>query len=280
MPLPRTLRWPAAALALLALFAMVGCERGGPARYSDCLLYERYAHPVAALAVPETVRLLDHVDDGLWVLGEGQSLHTVDLSDPRAPRELGVVELPDQVAFHANVATDGSHVYVPVRKQQSGLLAAIDLSDPRHPVLESVITLPGMAHAIAVRGSQGWVPTLDAGLCRLDLSDPSAPQLAERFRALGARRIAMTFGAGGAWLEVDGARADMGVPVVDVVDAVGAGDTFWGNCIGDWAQQASDAAQRVAATLAAAMQAAAINCTRAGCQPPRHAQVLAALGVG
>ena len=179
MPLPRTLRWSAAALALLALFAMVGCERGGTARYSDCLLYARYAHPVAALAVPETVRLLDHVDDGLWVLGEGQSLHTVDLSDPRAPRELGVVELPDQVAFHANVATDGSHVYVPVRKQQSGLLAAIDLSDPRHPVLESVITLPGMAHAIAVRGSQGWVPTLDAGLCRLDLSDPSAPQLAE-----------------------------------------------------------------------------------------------------
>ena len=68
--------------------------------------------------------------------------------------------------------------------------------------------------------------------------------------------------------------------VVEVIDTVGAGDTFWGNCIGDWAQQASDAAQRVAATLAAAMQAAAINCTRAGCQPPRHAQVLAALGVG
>ena len=38
MPLPRTLRWSAAALALLALFAMVGCERGGTARYSDCLL--------------------------------------------------------------------------------------------------------------------------------------------------------------------------------------------------------------------------------------------------
>ena len=128
-----------------------------------------------------------------------------------------------------------------------------------------------------------WIKASDEDLEILGLPEPdraSAPQLAERFRALGARRIAMTFGAGGAWLEVDGARADMGVPVVDVVDAVGAGDTFWGNCIGDWAQQASDAAQRVAATLAAAMQAAAINCTRAGCQPPRHAQVLAALGAG
>jgi len=62
-----------------------------------------------------------------------------------------------------------------------------------------------------------------------------------------------------------------------VLDTVGAGDTFWGNCLADWALQPQGAAERVAVTLRHAMQAAAINCMRAGCQPPAHDQVLAAL---
>lgn len=127
-----------------------------------------------------------------------------------------------------------------------------------------------------------WVKASDEDLVTLGLPDASragAPNAAERLRLLGAQRIALTYGADGAWLEVDGVRAECDVPVVNVVDAVGAGDTFWGNCVGDWALQPQGASQRVASTLASAVQAAAINCTRAGCQPPRHAQVLAALAV-
>ena len=94
-------------------------------------------------------------------------------------------------------------------------------------------------------------------------------QAASFFIAKGASRVALTFGADGAWLQVDGQTAQQAVPKVAVVDTVGAGDTFWGNCLGDWVLQADQPASRVAKTLRDAMQAAAINCSRAGCQPPR-----------
>ena len=129
-----------------------------------------------------------------------------------------------------------------------------------------------------------------------------ADSIAPYFLNQGTRRLALTFGAQGAWLQVDGHSAQAGVPQVEVVDTVGAGDTFWGNCLGDWALDAapdgalggalggaaawptqaaqanrlpasSSAGQRVAQTLRQAMQAAAINCTRAGCQPPAFAEL-------
>jgi fructokinase len=64
-------------------------------------------------------------------------------------------------------------------------------------------------------------------------------------------------------------------PRVNVVDTVGAGDTFWGNCLGDWCEGPEEASTRVPETLRWAMQAAAINCTRAGCEPPTWVEVQA-----
>jgi fructokinase len=75
---------------------------------------------------------------------------------------------------------------------------------------------------------------------------------------------------------VDGVQAHQDVPSIAVADTVGAGDTFWGNCLGDWVCSAESASTRVATTLSQAMVAAAINCTRAGCQPPTWAEVQAA----
>ena len=99
-------------------------------------------------------------------------------------------------------------------------------------------------------------------------------EIAKHFTELGISRVALTFGGDGAWLQVDGKSAEQDVPKVTVVDTVGAGDTFWGNCLGDWVLQPGNAADRVATTLSQAMQAAAINCTRAGCQPPRYSELL------
>lgn len=106
-------------------------------------------------------------------------------------------------------------------------------------------------------------------------------EIAKHFTAQGISRVALTFGGDGAWLQVDGQSAEQDVPQVAVVDTVGAGDTFWGNCLGDWVGdwvgdrvlQPNNAASRVATTLSQAMQAAAINCSRAGCQPPRFAEL-------
>lgn len=125
-----------------------------------------------------------------------------------------------------------------------------------------------------------WIKASDDDLELLGFAAPSranAATIAKQFAAQGCSRIALTFGAQGAYLWVDGHSAQQDVPAVTLVDSVGAGDTFWGNCVADWALQPSGAAQRVDATLRQAMCAAAINCTRAGCQPPLHAEVLAQL---
>jgi len=123
-----------------------------------------------------------------------------------------------------------------------------------------------------------WLKASDEDLELLGYADASlanAATLATHFP--NASRIALTFGVNGAYLQVDGQAAQAPVPQVTVVDTVGAGDTFWGNTLADWSKHPANAHTRVDKTLAWAMQAAAINCTRAGCQPPSQAEVQAAL---
>jgi len=115
-----------------------------------------------------------------------------------------------------------------------------------------------------------WIKASDEDLELLGVHAPSrakGPEIAQLFRQHGTSRIALTFGGEGAWLEVDGASADADVPPTTVVDTVGAGDTFWGNCLGDWVLNA-DGKGRVSQTLKEAMQAAAINCSRAVANHP------------
>ena len=122
-----------------------------------------------------------------------------------------------------------------------------------------------------VKASDEDLQTLGFGAARLE----AAPALAQALRSAcagAASRIALTFGGDGAYLLVDGNSAALPAPRVAVVDTVGAGDTFWGNCVADWVLDHSPSAE---ATLRSAMQAAAINCTRAGCQPPRWSEVQA-----
>lgn len=122
-----------------------------------------------------------------------------------------------------------------------------------------------------VKASDEDLQTLGFGAARLD----AAPALAQALRSAcagAASRIALTFGGDGAYLLVDGSSAALPAPRVAVVDTVGAGDTFWGNCVADWVLGHSASTE---ATLRSAMQAAAINCTRAGCQPPRWSEVQA-----
>jgi fructokinase len=122
-----------------------------------------------------------------------------------------------------------------------------------------------------------WLKASDEDLELLGFPAPQRSQgaeIAKHFTDHGTSRVALTFGGDGAWLQVDGKSAEQDVPVVTVVDTVGAGDTFWGNCLGDWVLNPENASNRVATTLKQAMQAAAINCTRAGCQPPKYADLL------
>ncbi len=117
-----------------------------------------------------------------------------------------------------------------------------------------------------------WVKASDEDLEILGFGQAgleSAAELRQRFARGANRRVALTFGGSGAYLWVEGRQASAAAPSISLVDTVGAGDTFWGSCLADWAGQPDGAAARVAQTLARAMKAAAINCERKGCQPPR-----------
>ncbi|WP_281810295.1 PfkB family carbohydrate kinase [Limnohabitans sp. MORI2] len=126
-----------------------------------------------------------------------------------------------------------------------------------------------------------WLKASDEDLELLGFADVSlanASSLAAHWMAQGCSRVALTFGAQGAYLQVGDAHAQGAAPVVDVKDTVGAGDTFWGSCLADWVghdtlNNNSLAIQRVPQTLQRALVAAAINCSRVGCSPPDGAAV-------
>jgi len=127
-----------------------------------------------------------------------------------------------------------------------------------------------------------WLKASDEDLETMGFADVAIGESARLVSELRAgvapgalSRVALTFGGDGAYLDIEGQTHSLPVPRITVADTVGAGDTFWGNTLADWALQPADAAGRVASTLDLSMKAAAINCTRQGCQPPKRAEVLA-----
>ena len=146
--------------------------------------------------------------------------------------------------------------------------------------------VPAYVQAVREVAAQAdWLKASDEDLELLgfhDVSLANAAQLASHWMAQGCSRVALTFGAHGAYLQVGEAQAQAAAPIVQVVDTVGAGDTFWGNCLADWVlhdtlANPDRAAARVDQTLARALKAAAINCERMGCQPPDAPTLAAAL---
>ena len=144
--------------------------------------------------------------------------------------------------------------------------------------LEAVMQMARMAD---------WLKASDEDMQLLGWSEvhwDNTVALAAQWLALGCQRVALTFGAQGASLHMasdvssastktHSAHAKAAAPTVQVVDTVGAGDTFWGSCLADWVLHDTVghddvAAARLDNTLQRALKAAAINCERVGCQPP------------
>jgi len=143
------------------------------------------------------------------------------------------------------------------------------------PKLASNMTLYRAA-VLELASLADWLKASDEDWATLGLGEltlAKADSAVRFFTAKGVKRFALTFGAEGACLSVDGQTATQAAPRVQVIDTVGAGDTFWGNCLADWAMDPVGAGQRVTQTLDNAMLAAAINCSRAGCQPPTLAEL-------
>jgi fructokinase len=111
--------------------------------------------------------------------------------------------------------------------------------------------------------------------------DPYAAR-AESLLARGASLIVITRGTKGAlgWHGMAGA-IEVGTPSVEVVDTIGAGDSFHAallfalreqGCL-ERAKLQAAGANELRRALSFACQCAAITCTRAGADPPRRNEV-------
>ena len=101
----------------------------------------------------------------------------------------------------------------------------------------------------------------------------------------GGKLVVITRGGDGASLYRSGKRIDVAAPKIQLVDTVGAGDTFMANFLGELNDlgalgagvEAVTEEQLVAAANFAAV-AAGMVCERQGCEPPTKAEVIARLG--
>jgi len=91
----------------------------------------------------------------------------------------------------------------------------------------------------------------------------------------GATIVLHTDGGRGVHVHWKGDELEVAVPAVEVVDTIGAGDAFGGAFAAWWDQaglRRGDLADRdaVRKAVTAAVEVAAISCTRVGAQPPRR----------
>lgn len=100
----------------------------------------------------------------------------------------------------------------------------------------------------------------------------------------GGKLVVVTRGSDGAWLYRGGSRLEVAAPKIQLVDTVGAGDTFMANLLAELREldalgdepssrlaRISDEALQAAARVAAV--AAGMVCERSGCEPPTLKEV-------
>jgi fructokinase len=99
--------------------------------------------------------------------------------------------------------------------------------------------------------------------------------------ACGPRAVLVTGGGASSWAVTAQGAEELLPPPIEVVDTIGAGDSFAGSFLTWWLDHdlaAADLTQLapVAAATVAAQEVAAFTCRQVGAQPPRRAQLSAA----
>ncbi|MGR3468435.1 MAG: carbohydrate kinase family protein [Shimia sp.] len=286
--------------------AYIAHPGGGP--YNIALAAARQGAPVEYLSPISEDSLGDMLADRLSTSGAG-------LAAPRspAPTSLAVVSLTDgqaRYAFHRGytaerqVTLDDLRAWWPDEATmfQIGSLALTDGSDGEAwEAFQAQCFAQGTFCAMDPNVRPSLTPDRAAYIARLErmfarlhllkLSDEDLSwlypdlSLAEAFDHVAelttARVMVLTRGAEPAWGKSGATRVEVPAVMADpLVDTVGAGDTYMATLL----RQVQDLgaprdlalnAEELTRVMTTAARAAAINCTRAGCNPPTLAELMA-----
>lgn len=225
---------------------------------------------------PTTLAIAQIADDGSATyrfLLEGTSMASVE-----AQQALTAVS-PDSPFLHV-----GS-IALAVEPFASAAVAVVQQSPPSRLVMVDPNFRPSISGTSPV-----FRRTLDAMLSRTDVFKASTEDLASLFPEQEPLESAtalhdefgfvvlVTDGASDVWVVTKDGTERCSVPFVDVVDSVGAGDSFSGGFAAWWTlrglgrddlHRTSDVLQAVRAGIAVA----AANCRRAGANPPRREEL-------
>ncbi len=268
--------------------------RGAPVHYLSPLSKDTFGRQLAAQLQRDGVTLGTAASQAPTSLAmvqihEGQpsySFYREGVADRDYRVETMAALLRDETVAHGpGILNVGSLLFIPPENEK--VQALLELARALGWTISMDINMrPQVARDVpayvegvkALMAQADWLKASDEDLQVLGWVAPAmadAPALVQALRSQWSHRaknIALTFGAQGAYLQVGKRGIAMAAPRVAVVDTVGAGDTFWGNCVADWALQPETEPH---STLALALQAAAINCSRSGCQPPTRQETQA-----
>jgi hypothetical protein len=119
----------------------------------------------------------------VFVAARLSGLFVFDISEPSRPALLAQYE---PRSWSRGIAVEGEYAYLSVSmRRRASRVHVLDVSDPTQPTLLTTIKTEGPSQRVSVDGGRLYVADHLSGLKIFDVSNPSKPRSAGRFRTNG-----------------------------------------------------------------------------------------------
>lgn len=211
---------------------------------------------------------------------DGSASYEFDLHWDVAKPDTSQTSIMHIGSIGAIVESGGAAVRAAVARAKAGVLRSYDpnirpsIMGHSGDVVARVFELAEQCHLVKLSEEDAeWIGSHTG-------ADPEA--VMRRIAAAGVRFAVMTRGGQGCVALVDGQRYDMQARPADLVDTIGAGDSFMSGLLYGLASRGSDRLlatrepldrERVEHALRTALESAAITVSRSGAEPPSLAEL-------